>query len=536
MAKKKVLKTVAAVIAVLLAATVAVLSIFFDKIFWGTDWFIEKSQTADVTLKIDAGERGETLDGFGASACWWSQVAGKSKNMEEIAKLLYSEEGLGLNIYRYNIGAGSADNPNSNITDPWRKTESFYVLNKETGEYEYDFTQDAEAQAFLDLCLSYGCIDTVILFANSPHYTMTLNGREYGNENWWVSNLPRENYEAYAEYLITIAEYFIDKGVPVKYISPINEPNWSWGVASVNQSQEGCFYNSEDIYDVYRACAKEIKERNVDIKLAGPESGEIGHRLYEWFRYLYNDEEIRPYLGTLSYHSYWSDDLANNKIGLGNWIETNTDGMPVEMSEWCHLPCTSPIDSIDGALLQARVMANDLNYSNINSWTAWVGVNGIGIGEDGKQYSDGLLAGNADLSEYQVAMRYYAVAHFSKFIPVGSVKIETEKNINDIIKTEEVLEDGTVNTLTMKYGVNCVSYLTPDGQIVTVVVNEGAARRIDFKVEARYMSVFTTTQEAQMQQTYEGEVAEIDLPEKSIMTIVFRNEDFSQTETQSESK
>lgn len=518
---KKVLKILIPIIAVLLAIAITLVGVFFNDIFWEEDWFIEKSQTADVKLTIDADEKGEVLDGFGASSCWWSQIAGKSENMEEIAKLLYSEEGLGLNIYRYNIGAGSADNPNTNITDPWRKTESFYVLNEETGEYEYDFTRDAEAQKFLDLCLSYGCIDTVVLFANSPHYTMTLNGQEYGNENWWVSNLPRENYEAYAEYLITIAEYFINKGVPVKYISPINEPNWSWGVAGVNQSQEGCFYNSEDIYDVYRACVNEIKERNLDIKLAGPESGELSFRLYEWFLYLYEDEEIRPYLGTLSYHSYWSDDLVNNKIGLGNWIKSYVDDMPVEMSEWCHLPCTSPIDSIDGALLQARVMANDLNYSNINSWTAWVGVNGIGIGEDGKQYSDGLLAGNADLSEYQITMRYYAVQHFTDFIPKGSVKISTEKNINDIIKTEEVLEDGTVNTTLMKYGVNCVSYLTPDGQIVTVVVNEGVGRNIKFKVDADNMTVYTTTQEAQMQQTYEGKVAEVELPEKSIMTIVF---------------
>lgn len=518
MQKKKVLKIVVAVIAVLMAVTIAVFSIFFDKIFWNTDLFIEKSQTADVKLTIDTDEKGETLDGFGASACWWSQIAGKSENMEEIAKLLYSKEGLGLNIYRYNIGGGSAD-MDSEIADPWRRTESFYVLNEETGEYEYDFTRDAEAQKFLDLCLSYGCIDTVILFANSPHYSMTLNGDTYGNKNWWVSNLPREYYEDYAEYLITIAEYFINKGVPVKYISPINEPNWSWGAE--RQHQEGCFYNSEDIYDVFRACVKEIKERNLDIKLAGPESGEIGFRLYEWFEYLYNDEEIRPYLGTLSYHSYWSDEQLHNKIGLGNWIVNNVNDIPVEMSEWCHLPCNSPIDSIDGALLQARTMANDLNYSNINSWTAWVGVNGIGIGEDGKQYSDGLLVGNADLSEYQIAMRYYAVAHFSKFIPIGSVKIETEKNINDLIKTEEVLEDGTVNTLTMKYGVNCVSYLTPDGKIVTVVVNDGVERKIDFKVDAENMSVFTTTQEAQMQQTYEGEVTEIVLPEKSIMTIVF---------------
>ncbi|MBR5202628.1 MAG: hypothetical protein IKW45_05135, partial [Clostridia bacterium] len=367
---KKAFKIIIPVIAVFLAVSITLVGIFYEKIFYNTDWYIEKSQTADVKLTIDANVKGEVFDGFGASACWWSQIAGNSENAEEIAKLLYSEEGLGLNIYRYNIGAGSKDNPNTKITDPWRQTESFYVYNEETGEYEYDFTRDASAQKFLDLCLSYGCIDTVVLFANSPHYSMTLNGKAYGNENWWVSNIAPEKYEAYAEYLVTIAEYFINKGVPVKYISPINEPNWSWGVASVNQSQEGCFYNSEDIYAVYKAVVKEIKEKNLDIKLAGPESGEIGHRLYEWFDYLYKDEEIRPYLGALSYHSYWSDDLVNNKIGLGNWINENVDDMPVEMSEWCHLPCDAPIDSIDGALRQARVMANDLNFSNINSWTA----------------------------------------------------------------------------------------------------------------------------------------------------------------------
>ena len=530
---KKALKIIIPVIAVLLAVTITVVGLLYEKIFFDTDWYIEKSQTADVKLTIDANEKGEIFDGFGASACWWSQIAGDSEYAQEIAKLLYSKEGLGLNIYRYNIGAGSKDNPETKITNPWRQTESFYVLNEETGEYEYDFTRDASAQKFLDLCLSYGCIDTVVLFANSPHFSMTLNGKAYGNENWWVSNIAPEKYEAYAKYLVTIAEYFINKGVPVKYISPINEPNWSWGVASVNQSQEGCFYNSEDIYAVYKAVVKEIKEKNLDVKLAGPESGEIGHRLYEWFDYIYKDPEIRPYLGTLSYHSYWSDDLVNNKIGLGNWIKENVDDIPVEMSEWCHLPCDAPIDSIDGALRQARVMANDLNYSNINSWTAWVGVNGIGIGDDGKKYSDGLLTATDDFSEYEIAMRYYAVAHFSKFIPQGSVKISTEKNINDVIKTVEE-KDGAENITLMKYGVNCVSYLTPDNKIVTVVVNEGVGRNIKIKVDAQHMSVYTTTQDAQMQQTYEGEIKEIELPEKSITTIVFQNDSFSQTETQTE--
>lgn len=516
---KKVHKISIGVIAFLLVGAIIV-GAFFDDIFRDTAWFIEKSLTAEATLKIKDNENGEVLDGFGTSACWWSQLAGNSEYAEETAKLLYSKEGLGLNIYRYNIGAGSADNPNSSISNPWRKTESFYVFNEKTGEYEYDFTRDAAAQKYLDLCLSYGCIDTVVLFANSPHYSMTLNGKANGNEEWWVSNLPRENYDAYADYLVTIAEYFINKGVPVKYISPINEPNWSWGVEGVNQGQEGCFYNSEDIYDVYKAVIKKIKEKNLDVKLTGPESGEIGFRLYEWFEYLYNDEEIRPYLGTLSYHSYWADESANSKVALGEWIKENVNDVPVEMSEWCHLPCNSPIDSIDGALLQARVMANDLDFSNVNSWTAWVGVNDTGIGEDGKEYSDGLLAANNDFSEYKIAMRYYAVAHFSKFIPVGSVKMTTEKNINDIIKTEEPLEDGTVKT-SERYIVNAVSYRTPDGKIVTVIVNEGAQRSIKFKVKADSMTVYSTTQESQLEQTYQGEITKITLPEKSITTVVF---------------
>ena len=35
------------------------------------------------------------------------------------------------------------------------------------------------------------------------------------------------------------------------------------------------------------------------------------------------------------------------------------------------------------------------------------------------------------------------------------------------------------------------------------------------------MTVYTTTQDKQLEQTYQGEISEIELPEKSIMTIVF---------------
>ena len=500
-----------------LSAIVSVLLFVFPS--WETeimDWYAEKSYDKNMTLTINPDEQSDEFSGFGCSSCWWSQIVAASENKEEVAKLLYSKEGLGLNIYRYNIGAGSADNFKDTISDPWRQTESFYVYDYETETGYYDFSRDAEAQEMLDLCLSYGCIDTVVLFANFPHYSMTLNNKTGGNDNWWVCNLPEENFEAYADYFLTITEYFIDKGVPVKYISPINEPNWSWGQGG-NPSQEGCFYNSEDIYGVYKAFAKEIEERDIDVLLSGPESGEIGHRTYEWFEYLYNDPEIRPYLGNLSYHSYWTDNNVKNKIGLGNWIEEKITELPVEMSEWCHLPCTSPIDSIDGAILQARVVANDINFTGVDSWTAWVGVNGIGIGGDGKEYSDGLLVANADASEIKIPMRYYAMAHFTKFIPVGSKVVETTKNIYDMVEER----DAEGNIISANYITNMVSFLTPDNKVVTVITNEGEDRKVKFKVDRDDMTVYTTTQEKQLEETYSGDKKKITIPAKSITTIVF---------------
>lgn len=66
---KKVLNFLIPAVAVLLAVTVVVTGIFFDSIFGKTDWFIEKSQTADVKLTVKSDKNGEVLDGFGASVC-----------------------------------------------------------------------------------------------------------------------------------------------------------------------------------------------------------------------------------------------------------------------------------------------------------------------------------------------------------------------------------------------------------------------------------------------------------------------------------
>lgn len=510
MEKSKTKKIIYSIIAVILAAVLVCVSIFFLYPIY------KKNKT--YTITVESTKRLGDFDGFGVSACWWSQIAGGSENAEEIAKLLYSKDGLGLNIYRYNIGAGEADNENSTIGNPWRKTESFYVWNDSSQSYEYDFTRDANAQKMLEIALSYGVVDTVVLFANSPHYSMTVSGKASGGNEEYVSNLPKENYEAYADYFLTITQYFLDKGVPVKYISPLNEPQWGWG--GEYASQEGCHYEADEIHELLKIFAEKIQDKNMPVLIAAPESGAIGDETKEWFKTIYDDEVIAKSLGTLAYHSYWSDDFVDRKIDFGNWITENVPYAKIEMSEWCQLPCIADTKSIFGALTEARVIANDITLSGANSWSVWTGVNQAGIGEDGKDYSDGLISANDDCSSFDIALRYYAVAHFSKFVPAGSVVVPTVKDYDDTSTWNSANpEDHDLRNI---YKTSTAAFFTPEGKMVLVIVNEGDEHNFKFNVDgAETMHVYTTTEEEQMKEIYSGRLKKIKLPRWSISTIVF---------------
>jgi len=185
----------------------------------------------------------QTFEGWGTSACWWPQMIEDETMAEEIARALFSADGLNLDIYRYNVGGGENDNPASRIWERARRTESFYVYNPGTEQYEYDFSRDANARRMLDKAVEQGAKE-VVLFCNSPHFSMTRSGQASGGLEESVSNLPPENYQAFVDYLLTIADWFVEQGYPVSGISPINEPQWGWGGGWVGQ--EGCHYTPEE--------------------------------------------------------------------------------------------------------------------------------------------------------------------------------------------------------------------------------------------------------------------------------------------------
>ena len=453
-------------------------------------------------MKIDLknAKKLQKLKGFGTSACWWSHYLKDEKAQDEICELLYGDTGLKLNIYRYNIGGGT-DMDNYRVQNPWRRTESMYVFDREKEEGYWDYSLDKTAKDVMRKCLDKGNIDTLIVFANSPHWSQTSTGQASGSLLYHTCNLPKSKYREFADYFLTATQRLIDEGFPVKYVSPINEPQWKWGGSYV--WQEGCHYETEEMVEVMHIFAEEILKRNMNVKLYGPESGEMMGLTPQYLDALIKDETIMKVLDVFAYHSYHDDNNPKIRVDFKNQLVTPHPELRFDMSEWCELPNKSHTKNFKGALITARIIGQDLIYAGAESWTSWVAVNQFSIKEDGFDYSDATLTATDNFEEWYVAERYYGFAHFSKYIPIGSVALD-----NGFFPDEN-------------NDFNVFSFLTPDNKTVTVIVNEGEEKELSLCGDFSRMEIVESTQEHKLKTIYNGEYKDkLIVKENSILTVI----------------
>lgn len=445
----------------------------------------------------------QTTKGWGTSACWWSQYCPEGDTAEEIANLLYSKDGLNLNIYRYNVGGGT-DEENYRVKNPWRRTESPLIFDKENETYSWDFSKDKNAVSFMKRCLDKGNIDTLIFFANSPHYSLCSTGQASGSLLYHTCNLPKMNYRKFATTFLDITQHFIDEGYPVKYVSPINEPQWKWGGGYV--WQEGCHYECEEVVEVLHIFAEEILKRNMPVKLYAPESGAMLENTPEYLEAILKDETIMKVLDVFAFHSYHNDNEPEMRYEFKEQLVDKNPDLRFDMSEWCELPNKSHTKNFKGALITARIIGQDMAYTGSQSWTSWVAVNQISIKEDVFDYGDATLEASNDFSEWYIAKRYYGFAHFSKYIPVGSTVLDFSfRPMND------------------SNDFNAFAYKTPDDENVIVVVNEGEDNSIEIVGDYKNMRVIKSVQDDELKEIKNGDFESvIDVEQNSIMTIILK--------------
>jgi O-glycosyl hydrolase len=339
--------------------------------------------------------------------------------------------GIGLSLWRFNLGAGSAQQGDSSgITDEWRRAESFIGNN---GEYDWDL--QAGQMWFLKAAKDRG-VNQFLAFCNSPLVSLTVNGKAFATGG--NPNLEKKNFDAFADYLVNVVKGVKNKiGVTFDYLSPANEPQWDWG-----GGQEGTPFMNEDIAGIVKSIDAAITKEKITSKIAIVEAGQ--------YNFLYSahgkprrgtqiDAFFTPgsdtYIGNLPSvenvimgHGYFTTSPYNAAVQVRDKLHNKVkqvNGLKLWQSEYCILGDNN--GEINGehrdlgikpAMYLAQVLHNDLVNANVSAWHWWTALSAY-------DYKDGLIYVDKEKSDgnFQTSKMLWALGNFSRFIRPGSVRV-----------------------------------------------------------------------------------------------------------------
>ena len=225
-----------------------------------------------VTFTIHLNQPVQKIRNIGASGCWYSEEIGArwpDDKKQRVAELLFSKSfdasgqprGIGLSTFRFNIGAGTAEQGDSSgIGDPSRRVECFLAPD---GTYDWD--KQAGYTWMLQQAKKFG-VEELIAFTNSPPVQFTQNGKGFKFKKDSLSNLKEDKYQAFAGFLAEVIKQFDKKGLHFDYISPVNEPQWDWTGTMGTAKQEGSPWTNQEIYRITKALNNSLNNQKLKTK------------------------------------------------------------------------------------------------------------------------------------------------------------------------------------------------------------------------------------------------------------------------------
>ena len=403
-----------------------------------------------IDIRIDINKTYQVISNFGASDAWSCQFVGNwpKPAKDTIADWLFSMDtlangnpkGIGLSLWRFNIGAGSAQQGDaSGIKDEWRRAESF--IEKDN---QYNWNRQQGQRWFLQAAKQRG-VQQFVGFFNSPPVQFTTNGRAYANNG--RCNIDSNHYNAFAGYSADVLKGIKQTtGIGLNYISPVNEPQWNWS----DGGQEGCPYTNREISAVVKAFNTALLKNRLSTRILVLESGH--------HKYLWEDDDktgkgnqvmafFNPsspcYIGDLSNtakimasHSYFTAAPLPKALEIRKKIAGSiaaVKGLDYWQSEYCILGDNAGEISggkrdlgMNAALHVAKVIYADLVGGNAAAWQWWLAISPY-------DYKDGLIYvdKNKTAGNYTDSKMLWALGNYSRFVRPGMKRVYTDAPATD---------------------------------------------------------------------------------------------------------
>lgn len=414
-----------------------------QKVSGQTHSAVQKNKPDTINVQINLEKTFQTMDNFGASDAWSCQFVGgwPDRARNQVADLLFSQKtkkdgspkGIGLSLWRFNLGAGSAQQrQKSGIRDEWRRADGFLKTDG-----SYDWNAQAGQLWFLKAARKRG-VEKFLAFSNSPPVQMTKNGKAYSDSG--KVNIAADKYPAFADFLARAVKG-VAKETRVKfdYISPVNEPQWDWS----DGGQEGCPYTNSEIAGLFRSISTSFDQAKIGTKILVAEAGKIdylftrgdkpgkGNQINDFFKV-----GSKNYIGDLpgvmkviTAHSYFTTSPmqagVKSRIALRDSVRV-IPGLGYWQSEYCILGDNGgDINGnkrdlgMDAALYIAGVIHMDLTAANAAAWQWWTAVSAY-------DYKDGLVYIDKQKSGGKVypSKMLWVLGNYSRFIRPGAVRVD----------------------------------------------------------------------------------------------------------------
>ncbi len=437
--------------------------------------------------EVRSGSPEQTILHFGASDAWSMQFIGQWPDLQQrqCADWLFSTEndangkpkGIGLSIWRFNLGAGSAEQGDSSHIQYGTRTECLL-----TPDGTYDWNKQAGQRRFLRMAKERG-VPYMLAFLNSPPVYFTQNGLATNTGRDGTLNLRADRYDDFARFMADAVEG-IERhdGIHIDYLCPVNEPDghWNW----LGPKQEGTPATNREIARIVKKTDRIFAKRHLKTKILVNESSDLrcllGIHMTDWRRgntieTLFSKDSTDTYLGDcgnvaklIAAHSYWTntptDTMRAIRLRLRDALRRH--GLDYWQTETCIMGNDEEIGggggydfSMKTALYVARVIHHDIVFANACSWSWWRAVGG--------DYKDGLLRAYSNDSmscgSLVDSKLLWAVGISRRFERPGAVR----PDIAALASDGSNVPDGDTDVR----GVMCSAFRNTDGKWVVVAIN-----------------------------------------------------------------
>jgi glucosylceramidase len=437
-----------------------------DKIF-----FSDRGSSRGTPIVIDPSLSMQSIDGFGfaltgGSAELMTQMSAQAR--KALIENLFGRYGdnIGVSYIRLTIGASDLNSFVFSYND-LKEGETDFELKK------FDLGQDKkDVIPVMKEILAVAPDIKIMASPWSPPVWMKTNGKVKAGA------LKEECYEVYAQYLVKYIQEMEKNGIKIDALTVQNEPLNANNTPSMRMSaQEQKNFIKNNLGPAFEKAGIKTKIVVFDHNLDRP----------DYPMTIYNDADAAKYVDGAAFHHYGGD------FGAMSLLHAARPDKNLYFSEQMVTERAGSESIAIAAQVKRLIVGATRNWSrNVLLWNfAADPLNDPHTDDGGCSMCQGAVTLDGDKVTKNIA--YYVVAHASKFVSPGSVRIGSTQDGDMQVSTTTDEERPEVTRLAVypaKEILPNVAFRTPEGKIVLVVANDsGASTTISIKYNGQSASV-----------------------------------------------